>query len=184
METTADLVSEVARRLEAPIGPDLTAELMEREAAIQSAVFGMDEQAAREALGARLSERLDAPPALDASVGLRDARIRDLMQIVAERDGEISELERRAADAEAALTELERRAADAEAALTEQSETVEELSAQLKAVEASSSWKLTTPCGVCAALASAPEARTRVKPLRRMPLTVVACLSSSGSRPQ
>jgi hypothetical protein len=64
-------------------------------------------------------------------VGLRDARIRDLMEIVAERDAAISGLARRAEDAV-------RRAEDAEAALAD-------LAAQIKAVEASSSWRLTAP---------------------------------------
>ncbi len=135
---TEDVLRDVAARLGATMTPDRISALAEREAAIQSAVFGMDEQDTHESIVARLREPFDQGSPLDAAVGLRDARIHDLMLIVAERDERISEQDERVAD-------LEHLVADGESARALQAATIASLSEQMKSVEDSASWKLTAP---------------------------------------
>jgi SAM-dependent methyltransferase len=122
--TIGDLIAVVSGRLGTPAAAGLAADLIEREAAVQSVVFGMDERETGERLRAQLAEPFAAPPALDAAIGARDARIQDLLHVIAERDALLAERDARVAG-------LEARAGD--------------LSAQIDAIARSSSWRLTAP---------------------------------------
>jgi len=101
---------------------------------------------------AQLGDTSGGASHLELSIGPRDARIHDLMLLAAERDARIHELtqlvadrEERARDLEASVADLEASVADLEASVAEYSERLREGFAQLAAVEASASWKLTAP---------------------------------------
>jgi len=150
--TVAELLRDVAGRLGVVVSRDLTLELLRRDAEIQSAVFGMDQQATLDRMTAQLGDTSGGASHLELSIGPRDARIHDLMLLAAERDARIHELtqlvadrEERARDLEASVADLEASVADLEASVAEYSERLREGFAQLAAVEASASWKLTAP---------------------------------------
>jgi SAM-dependent methyltransferase len=143
--TTGGLVGEMAAHYGASLAEDRVTALIEREAAVQSAVFGMDEQATHDRMGTLLEEPFEQASPLAVALGLRDDRIRDLMLIVAERDARVAELDNRAVAQDERIAALQSLAADQEGALAARAEAIEALSQQIKAVEASSSWKLTAP---------------------------------------
>ncbi len=143
--TRGTLLQEVGGRLGVSIDPRLAEEMLGREAEIQSAVFGMDQSATLETLTAHLDEPLGGDAALEVALGARDARIRDLMLIVAEREAQVAERDARVAERDARVDELARLAADREASLVECSHSMQAVLDQLSAVEASTSWRLTAP---------------------------------------
>lgn len=129
--TRGALLREVGARLGVSIDPRLAEEMLGLEAEIQSAVFGMDRSATLETLTAHLDEPLGGVDSLDVALGARDARIRDLMLIVAEREAQVGELARLAEEREASIIEC--------------SQSMQAVVDQLSAVEASTSWKMTAP---------------------------------------
>ena len=136
--TRGALLREIGGRLGLDIDPGLVEETLGREAEIQSAVFGMEPSATLETLAAHLDEPLGGADSPEVALGARDARIRDLMLIVAEREAQI-------AARDARLDELAHLAAQREASIVELSQSIQTVLDQLSAVEASTSWRMTAP---------------------------------------
>ena len=143
--TRGALLRDIGGRLSVSIDPGLAEEVLGREAEIQSAVFGMDQSATLQALTAHLDKPLGGADSLDVALGARDARIRDLMLIVAEREAQVADRDARIAERDARVDELAHLAAQREASIIELSQSMQTVLDQLSAVEASTSWRMTAP---------------------------------------
>jgi hypothetical protein len=105
----------------------------------------MDLSATLQALTAHLDKPLGGADSLDVALSARDARIRDLMLIVAEREAQVADRDARITERDARVDELARLAGQREASIIELSQSMQAVLDQLSAVEASTSWRMTAP---------------------------------------